>query len=73
MPMMRGLGLAEACILARDIGYQTSGERDLPRFGALVEVKHLRHACLILIMGEVNYNGAAEGLREGDLDERQGF
>ena len=72
MPKIRGLGLAEACMLARDIGYQTSGERDLPRFGALVEVIPLRPACLILIMSEIDYNGAAEGLRGGILAERQG-
>jgi hypothetical protein len=50
MPTMRGLGLTESCRLARDIGYQTNGERDLPRFGALVEVKPLLPACLILII-----------------------
>ena len=73
MPTMRGLGLVEACMLALDIGYQTSGKRDLPRFGALVEVIPLRPACLILIRGEIDYNGAAEGLRDGVLAERQGF
>jgi hypothetical protein len=52
MPTMKGLGLVETCMLALHIGYHTSGRRDLPRFGAFVEVIPLRHACLILIMGE---------------------
>jgi hypothetical protein len=39
MPTMSGLGLTESCRLARDIGYQTNGKRDLPRFEALDEVK----------------------------------
>jgi hypothetical protein len=42
----RGLGLMESYKLTRDIGLQTSGESDLPRFGALDEVKPLRPACL---------------------------
>ena len=46
MPSDRGLGLMESCKLTRDIGTQTSGESDLPRFGALDEVKPLRPACL---------------------------
>ncbi|KAK1663465.1 hypothetical protein QYE76_051624 [Lolium multiflorum] len=37
MPSDRGLGLMESCKLTRDIGTQTSGESDLPRFGALDE------------------------------------
>jgi hypothetical protein len=41
MPTMRGLGLMESCRLALDIGYQTSKMQDLPRFGALDEVKPL--------------------------------
>jgi hypothetical protein len=73
MPTMRGLGLVKSCMLALDIGYQTSGRRDLSRFGALVGVKPLRPACLILIMGEIDYNGAAEGLRGGVPAERLGF
>jgi hypothetical protein len=36
--MLRLLG---SCMLARDIGYQTNIRRDLPRFGALNEVKPL--------------------------------
>ena len=47
MPTMRGLGLVEAYILALNVGYQTSGGQDLPRFGALVEVIPVRPACLI--------------------------
>nr|XP_051220309.1 uncharacterized protein LOC127338097 [Lolium perenne] len=47
MPSDRGLGLMESCKLTRDIGTQTSGESDLPRFGALDELRkrpglHLR-------------------------------
>ena len=57
MPSDRGLGLMESCKLTRDIGSQTSGESDLPRFGALDEVKPLRPACLILIMKVSGYNG----------------
>ncbi|KAK1682693.1 hypothetical protein QYE76_043541 [Lolium multiflorum] len=38
MPSDRGLGLMESCKLTRDIGSQTSGESDLPRFGALDEM-----------------------------------
>ena len=57
MPSDRGLGLMESCKLTRDIGSQTSGESDLPRFGALDEVKPLRPACLILIMKISGYNG----------------
>jgi hypothetical protein len=72
MPIMRGLGLAEACMLALDIEYQTSGGRDLPRFGDLVEVIPLRHACLILIMSEIDYIGAVEGVYGGVLTERHG-
>ncbi|KAK1610718.1 hypothetical protein QYE76_034391 [Lolium multiflorum] len=37
MPSDKGLGLTESCKLARDIGTQTSGESNLPRFGALDE------------------------------------
>ena len=47
MPTMRGLGLMESCRLALDIETQTSGEQDLPRFGALVEVITVCPACLI--------------------------
>ena len=50
MPTFWGLGLTESCRLTRDIGYQTDRERDLPRSGALDEVKPLLPACLILIM-----------------------
>jgi hypothetical protein len=57
MPSDRGLGLMESCKLTRDIGSQTSGESDLPRFGALDEVKPLRPACLFLIMMIMGYNG----------------
>jgi hypothetical protein len=60
-------------MLVIDIGYQTSGERYLPRFEALVEVKPLHHACLILIMSEKDYNQVVERLRGGVLVERQGF
>ena len=49
MPTMRGLGLMESCRLALDIGTQTSGEQDLPRFGALVEVIPVHPACLFFI------------------------
>jgi hypothetical protein len=42
-------------------------------FGALVEVIPLRTVGLILIMGEIDYNGAAEGLRGGVPAERLGF
>ena len=61
MPTLRGLGLMESCRLTRDIGYQTNGERDLPRFGALDEVKPLLHACLILIIDNIGLHGVAEG------------
>ena len=61
MPSDWGLGLTESCRLTRDIGYQTSGESDLPRFGALDEVKPLRPACLILIMRILGYNGVLKG------------
>ncbi len=57
MPSDWGLGLTESCKLTRDIGSQTSGESDLPRFGALDEVKPLRPACLFLIMMIMGYNG----------------
>ena len=57
MPSDWGLGLMESCRLTRDIGSQTSGESNLPRFGALDEVKPLRPACLILIMRILGYNG----------------
>ena len=57
MPSNRGLGLMESCKLTRDIGSQTSGESNLPRFGALDEVKPLRPACLFLIMMTMGYNG----------------
>jgi hypothetical protein len=66
------IGLVESCMLALDIRYQTSGRQDLPRFGALVELIPLRHVCLILIMSEINYNGAVRGLRGGVLAERLG-
>ena len=63
MPTMRGLGLTESCELALVIGYQTNGERDLPRFGALDEVKPLLPACLILIIENISgYNGVADRL-----------
>jgi hypothetical protein len=73
MPTIMGLGLAESCRLARDIGNQTSKERDLPRFEVLDEVIPLCHASLILIMDEIDYNGATEGLRGDVLAERQDF
>ena len=57
MPSDRGLGLMESCKLTRDIGSQTSGESNLPRFRALDEVTPLRPACLILIMKISSYNG----------------
>ncbi|KAK1644399.1 hypothetical protein QYE76_062204 [Lolium multiflorum] len=41
IPSDRGLGLMESCKLTRDIGSQTSGESDLPRFGALDEFTSL--------------------------------
>ena len=69
MPTMRGLGLVEACMLALNVGYQTNGRQDLPRFGALVEVIPVRPACLISIIGEVDYNGAADRLRRWVLTE----
>ena len=47
MPTMRGLGFEESCMLALNVGSQTSGRQDLPRFGALVEVIPVRPACLI--------------------------
>ena len=64
MPSNRGLGLMESCKLIRDIGLQTSGESDLPRFGALDEVKPLRHACLFLIMTIMGYNGVPNSSAE---------
>ena len=64
MPSVRGLGLMESCKLTRDIGSQTSGESDLPRFGALDEVKPLRPACLICIMKIMGYNGVPKGSAE---------
>jgi hypothetical protein len=45
----------------------------LPRSGDLGEVIPLCLASLILIMSEVVYNGADEGLCDDDLAERQGF
>ena len=63
MPTMRGLGFEESCMLALNVGSQSSGRQDLPRFGALVEVIPIRPACLILIIDEVDYNGAADRLR----------
>ena len=57
MPSVWGLGLTESCKLTRDIGSQTRRESDLPRFGALDEVKPLRPACLFLIMMIMGYNG----------------
>ena len=59
----------ESCKLTRDIGYQTSGESDLPRFGALDEVKPLRPACLILITENIGLQWGAEGF-DYDLVER---
>jgi hypothetical protein len=41
MPTIRGLGLMESRTLALEIGYQTSKRRDLPRFRALDQLKHL--------------------------------
>ena len=64
MPSDRGLGLMESCKLTRDIGSQTSGESDLPRSGALDEVKPLRPACLFLIMKILGYNGVPNSLAE---------
>ena len=64
MPSERGLGLMESCKLTRDIGSQTSGESDLPRFGALDEVKPLRPACLFLIMMIMGYNGVPNSSAE---------
>jgi hypothetical protein len=64
MPTMRGLGLTESYMLAPDIGYQTSKGRDLPSFGALDEVKPLRHACLFLIMKIMGYNGVPNSSAE---------
>jgi hypothetical protein len=60
IPTMRGLVLTKSCRLTRDIGNQTNGERDLPRFGALDEVKPLLPACLILI---IEYIGLHWGSR----------
>ena len=59
----------ESCRLTRDIGYQTSGGSDLPRFGALDEVKPLRPACLILIAENIGLQWSAEGF-DYDLFER---
>ena len=67
MPSDRGLGLMESCKLTRDIGSQTSGESDLPRFGALDEVKPLRPACLFLIMMIMGYNGVPNSSAEISL------
>ena len=64
MPSDRGLGLMESCRLTRDIGSQTSGESNLPRFGALDEVKPLRPACLFLIMMTMSYNGVPNSSAE---------
>jgi hypothetical protein len=50
MPTFWGLGLTESYRLTRDIEYQTNGERDLPWFWALDEVKTLLPTCLILII-----------------------
>ncbi|KAK1645759.1 hypothetical protein QYE76_063564 [Lolium multiflorum] len=47
MPSDRGLGLMESCKLIRDIGSQTNGGSDLPRFGALDEVKPLRRLSVL--------------------------
>jgi hypothetical protein len=71
MPILTGLGLVESCILTINVGYQTSGRRDLPRFGALVEVITVRPTCLILIMNGTDFNGAADKLG-GVFDEGQG-
>jgi hypothetical protein len=73
MPTVMGLGIVESCRLAPDIGYLTSGERDLPRFGAIDEVIPLRPACLILSIGEIDYNGAAKELCGDVFAEEQGF
>ena len=62
----------ESCRLTRDIGYQTRGESDLPRFGALDEVKPLRPACLILIAETIELQWSAEGF-DYDLVERLSF
>jgi hypothetical protein len=65
MPSDRGLGLMESCRLTRDIGSQTSGENDLPRFGALDEVKPLRPVCLFLIIIMImGYNGVPNSSAE---------
>ena len=64
MPSDRGLGLIESCKLTRDIGSETSGESDLPRFGALDEVKPLRPACLFLIMMIMGYKGVPNSSAE---------
>ena len=64
MPSDRGLGLMDSYKLTRDIGSQTSGESNLPRFGALDEVKPLRPACLFLIMMIMGYNGVPNSSAE---------
>ena len=64
MPSDRGLGLTESCKLTRDIGSQTGGESDLPRFGAPDEVNPLRPACLFLIMKILGYNGVPNSSAE---------
>jgi hypothetical protein len=63
MPSFKGLGLMESYRLTRDIGYQTNGERDLHRFGALDEVKPLLHACLILIIEIIGLQWGSRRLR----------
>jgi hypothetical protein len=60
---LEGLGLMESCRLTRDIGYQTNGERDLPRFGALVKVKPILPACLILINENIGLQWGSQRLR----------
>ena len=70
MPTMRGLGLTESCKLARDIGDRTNGERDLPRFGALDEVKPLLPACLNLIIEK--YIGLQWGSQRTTVDSPRG-
>jgi hypothetical protein len=59
----------EFCRLTRDIGYQTSGESDLPRFGALDEVKTLTSCLSDLDYENVGLQWGAEGFG-CDLVER---
>ena len=62
MPMVMDLGLAESCMLALERRLPERRGHGLPRFGALREVKPLRPAYLVILLG-VNYNGAVEGQR----------